>query len=164
MRSPNASNSSMSKPQTITSGSPEETFGIGETIGAELGGGEIILLTGGLGAGKTLFTKGILGGLEFDVDDVTSPSFALVNLYKTPRFDVYHIDLWRSDTADAAFSVGLAEILDDETAVVVVEWADRLGEFRFDGRRVLRIDISGDGDEARQIEIDPTEQIPAANV
>ena len=133
------------------SNAPEETFALGEKIGGSLRGGEMILLSGGLGAGKTLLTKGILSGLDFDVDEVTSPSFTLVNLYKTEKFDVYHIDLWRIDeTADAAFAVGLDEILEDKTAVVVVEWSERLKNFPFP-ERTFRVKIAGDGDEARKI-------------
>ncbi|HEX8250687.1 MAG TPA: tRNA (adenosine(37)-N6)-threonylcarbamoyltransferase complex ATPase subunit type 1 TsaE [Pyrinomonadaceae bacterium] len=133
------------------SNAPGETFALGEKLGAKLGGGEMILLSGGLGAGKTLLTKGILSGLDFDVDEVTSPSFTLVNLYKTEKFDVYHIDLWRLDeVADAAFAVGLDEILEDETAVVIVEWAERLKNFPFP-ERTFRVKIAGDGDEARKI-------------
>src|SRR5947208_2433184 len=102
--------------------SPEETFELGERLGGELRGGEVILLTGGLGAGKTLLTKGILNALEFGVDEVTSPSFTLVNLYKTEHFDVYHIDLWRIDASmNPSAAVGLDEILEDETAVVIIE-------------------------------------------
>src|SRR5689334_5703352 len=86
---------SMPDRRSTISNSPEETFALGEKIGAELKGGEVILLTGGLGAGKTLLTKGILEAVGYDVDDVTSPSFALVNLYPAENFDVYHIDLWR---------------------------------------------------------------------
>src|SRR3982751_3464788 len=85
---------------------PEETFDLGERFGETLCGGEMILLSGGVGAGKTLFTKGVLSGLGFDVDEVTSPSFTLVNLYKADKFDVYHIDLWRLDgSADPAEAV-----------------------------------------------------------
>ena len=164
MPSPNASIFLMSEPKTIVSGSPEETFSIAENLGTELDGGEILLLTGGLGAGKTLFTKGILSSLAFDVDEVTSPSFTLVNLYKTEGFDVYHIDLWRSQGEAAAFSVGLDEILEDERAVVIIEWAERLTKSVFQNRRVYRIDIAGDGDDPRRIEITQSEQIPAANV
>jgi tRNA threonylcarbamoyladenosine biosynthesis protein TsaE len=133
--------------------SPEETFALGEKFGAKLEGGEMILLSGGLGAGKTLLTKGILGGLDFEVDEVTSPSFTLVNLYKTEKFDVYHIDLWRIDeTADAAFAVGLDEILEDKTAVVVVEWSERLKKFPFP-EKTFRVKIEGDGEETRKITI-----------
>ena len=153
----------MSKTREIVSTTADETFALGESLGSELSGGEVILLTGSLGAGKTLLTKGILGALDFDVDEVTSPSFTLVNLYKTERFDVYHIDLWRSAGENAAFSVGLDEILDDETSVVIIEWAEQLGDFHFD-RTVYRITITGDGDEPRTISIRPVEQIPAAHV
>lgn len=154
----------MSEPETISSGSPDETFSIAEDLGGRLSGGEILLLTGGLGAGKTLFTKGILNSLGFDIDEVTSPSFTLVNLYKTAEFDVYHIDLWRSEGENAAFSVGLDEILEDERAIVIIEWAERLGTFVFEDRNVYRVSIVGDGDDIRNIRIDQTEQIPAANV
>lgn len=131
----------------------QATFDLGERFGEALGGGEAVLLDGGLGAGKTLFTKGILYGLDFDPDEVTSPSFTLVNLYRTPRFDVYHLDLWRIDErADAASAVGLAEILEDEKAVVVVEWSSRLGDFEFPGR-VIRVAIEGDGDDPRRVAI-----------
>jgi tRNA threonylcarbamoyladenosine biosynthesis protein TsaE len=154
----------MSRRGNITTTTPDETFELGEEIGSELAGGEVILLTGGLGAGKTLLTKGILNALDFDVDEVTSPSFTLVNLYKATRFDVYHIDLWRSEpSGDPAFAVGLDEIVDDDTAVVIIEWADHLGEVEFP-RRIIRVNISGDGDEPRSIAISETEQIPAASV
>lgn len=141
----------------IISNSAEETFRLGERLGSELCGGEVILLSGGLGAGKTLFAKGILGGVGYDVDEVTSPSFALVNLYKTEQFDVYHIDLWRTGAnEDAAFSVGLEEILENETAVVVIEWAERIGKYPFKSN-VYRVNIDGDGDDPRTISIERAE-------
>src|SRR5580765_5571425 len=97
-------------PDTTVSSSPEETFRLGEKIGSELKGGELVLLTGGLGAGKTVITKGIMSVLSYDPDEVTSPSFTLVNLYNA-RLDVYHIDLWRLDEkTDAAVAVGLDDI------------------------------------------------------
>jgi len=132
---------------------PQETFDAGGKLGEILTGGEMILLSGGLGAGKTLFTKGVLFALEFDVDEVTSPSFTLVNLYKTERRDVYHIDLWRLDeNSDVAFAVGLNEILEDETAIVIIEWSERLKNFRFP-EKTIRVSIAGDGDEARKLKV-----------
>jgi len=142
-----------SKTETYICETPEETFDLGEKIGESLRGGEMILLSGGLGAGKTLLTKGVLYALEYDVDEVRSPSFTLVNLYKTEKFDVYHIDLWRIDeNSDAAFAVGLNEIIEDETAVVIIEWAERLKNFSFP-EDVYNVEIKGDGDDARQINI-----------
>jgi tRNA threonylcarbamoyladenosine biosynthesis protein TsaE len=149
--------------RSITSTSPDKTFELGAALGAELRARDVILLTGELGAGKTLLTKGILSALDYDVDEVTSPSFTLVNLYKTPVLNIYHIDLWRSDTGDAAYSVGLDEILEDEKGIAIIEWAERLGNLYFD-RRVYRIDLAGDGDEPRRITIRRTEQTPIASV
>ena len=141
------------KAETYICETPEETFDLGEKIGESLRGGEMILLSGGLGAGKTLLTKGVLYALEYDVDEVTSPSFSLVNLYKTEKRDVYHIDLWRIDEkSDAAFAVGLSEITEDETAVVIIEWAERLRNFSFP-EDVYDVEINGDGDDARTIKI-----------
>ncbi len=132
---------------------PEETFALAEKLGETLKGGEIILLSGGLGAGKTLFTKGILNALRYDIDEVTSPSFTLVNLYKTENFDVYHIDFWRlNEKADVAQAVGLDEILEDETAVVIMEWSEKLLQKSFPNQ-IIKVKIEGDGDEPRTIRI-----------
>lgn len=133
--------------------SPDEMFALGERLAASLSGGDVVLLYGGLGAGKTLLTKGIMSELGFDVDEVTSPSFSLVNLYKTERFDVYHIDLWRIEPGlNAAEAVGLDEIFENETAVTIIEWADRLGTTLFPGD-VIEIRLGGDGDEPRLVTI-----------
>ena len=141
------------KEEVFVCATPEDTFDLGASLGASLRGGEMILLRGGLGAGKTLLTKGVLYALEYDVDEVTSPSFTLVNLYKTEQRDVYHIDLWRIDeNSDAAFAIGLNEILEDETAVVIIEWSERLKNFSFP-ENVLNVEIKGDGDDAREIKI-----------
>ncbi len=141
----------MTKIEDVECNTPSATFEIGERIACELAAGDVLLLYGGLGAGKTLLTKGILNALDFDIDEVTSPSFTLVNLYKTDKFDVYHIDLWRLDASqDTASAVGLNEILENEKAVVIIEWADKLGAASFPNR-TLSIHLSGDGDEPREI-------------
>jgi tRNA threonylcarbamoyladenosine biosynthesis protein TsaE len=127
-----------------------KTFKLGEKVGETLCGGELLLLEGGLGAGKTLLTKGILSALEYDVDEVTSPSFSLVNRYDA-KFTVYHLDLWRIEK-DAAFAVGLDEMLDEKNCIVIIEWAERLKSLDF-GRETYKIKIEGDGVEARKIEI-----------
>jgi len=132
---------------------PEDTFEVGESIGKNLLAGRVVLLYGGLGAGKTLLTKGILNALDFDIDEVTSPSFTLVNLYKTRSFDVYHIDLWRLEgAANAAEAVGLGEILENENAVTIIEWAEHLGDVSIPNKTTY-IKIEGDGDEPRSVGI-----------
>ena len=131
---------------------PDETFRIGEEIGAQLSGGEILLLDGPLGAGKTVLVKGLATALGVDPDEVTSPSFTLVNPYDG-RLPVFHIDLYRLDEgARAAEAVDLEEMLSNERAVIIIEWAHRLGNYRLPSNS-WRIDINGDGDEARVIRI-----------
>lgn len=133
--------------------SPDATFEIGTRIGSDLRPGDLLLLRGGLGAGKTLLTKGILEALDFDIDEVTSPSFTLVNYYKTPTLDVYHIDLWRLDeTSDIIAAVGLDEILAGERTVSIIEWSEKLRHLQHDGRTIT-IEIEGDGDDPRTIRI-----------
>jgi tRNA threonylcarbamoyladenosine biosynthesis protein TsaE len=129
-----------------------ETFSLGHQVGAQLTGGEVLLLSGPLGAGKTVFVKGIADSLGLDPSDVTSPTFTLVNPH-LGRLTLYHIDLYRLDEgASAAQAVDLDELLVDEEAVLVVEWAERLGRYPLPGS-VWRIVISGDGDDPRSISI-----------
>ena len=140
------------KTREILSHNQSETFDLGEDLGRELNGGEIILLNGPLGAGKTMLVKGIAAALGIDPEDVTSPSFTLVNPHPG-RLLLYHIDLYRLDEgASAAHAVDLDEILTDENAVVIIEWAERLGHYPLP-EGVWRISISGDGDEPRSISI-----------
>jgi tRNA threonylcarbamoyladenosine biosynthesis protein TsaE len=121
-------------------------------VGARLEGGEILLLSGPLGAGKTIFVKGMCAALGIDEEDVTSPSFTLVNPY-AGRLQLYHIDLYRLDEgARAAHAVDLDDLLSDEQAVIVIEWAERMGAYPLPGN-VWRIAIAGDGDSPRQISI-----------
>lgn len=119
------------KPETyfgeFTTHSPEETFELARSIGRRLAGGEIFLLSGELGAGKTVFAKGLAAGLDIDPSDVTSPTFTLVNAHEG-RLRFYHVDLYRLD-AGAHQGFGLDEIFDDENAVTLVEWAERLDLF-----------------------------------
>ncbi|MBX3283028.1 MAG: tRNA (adenosine(37)-N6)-threonylcarbamoyltransferase complex ATPase subunit type 1 TsaE [Acidobacteria bacterium] len=138
----------------VVTNTPEETFALGEQIGRRLRGGDLLLVSGELGAGKTLLTKGILQGSGFDAEEVTSPSFTLVNLYKLNELDVYHIDLWRLDSkTDAATAVGLPEILENPRAAVIIEWPDRLSSIPAAGR-VIKISITGDGDDPRRINVE----------
>ena len=131
-----------------------ETFDLGARIGEALSGGEIILLDGPLGAGKTVLVKGVAHAFGLKEEDVTSPSFTLVNPHQG-RLLLYHIDLYRLEAgASAAYAVDLDEILTDESAVVIIEWAERLGRYPLPAG-VWRVSISGDGDSPRDISIAP---------
>lgn len=134
---------------------PSETFRLGETLGNQLLGGEVLLLSGPLGAGKTIFVKGIASSLGIDPEDVTSPTFSLVNPYRG-RLTLYHLDLYRLDEGEAAArAVDLDEILSDSNAIVVIEWAERLGRYPLPATTWV-VTISGDGDDPRQIKVAPS--------
>ena len=136
----------------FVSSSPDETFKYGHELGTRLEGGEILLLSGPLGAGKTIFVKGICSALGVDEEEVTSPSFTLVNPYDG-RLRLYHLDLYRlAEGASAAHAVDLDELLSDERAVIVIEWAERMRNYPLPGN-VWRISLSGDGDSPRHIRV-----------
>ena len=138
-----------------TSRSPEETFEAGRRVGESLAGGEILLLGGPLGAGKTVFVKGLAAGLGLDPSEVSSPSFTLVNRHPEGRLLLYHIDLYRLDEgASAAHAVDLDELLADERAVIVIEWAERMGRYPLP-QPLWRVSIEGDGEEPRRIRVTP---------
>lgn len=129
--------------------SPDETCGLGARLGERLKGGEIILLHGDLGAGKTLFTKGVAQGLGADRSvAVVSPSFTLVNVYKA-RLDIVHVDLYRLDF-DEIYELGLEDYMDGDH-VMVVEWAEKADAF-FSGE-VIDITIEHAGEHTRTITV-----------
>jgi tRNA threonylcarbamoyladenosine biosynthesis protein TsaE len=137
----------------MTSSSPEETFDAGRRVGELLAGGETLLLSGPLGAGKTVFVKGLATGLGLDPAEVSSPSFTLVNSYAEGRLPLHHIDLYRlAEGASSAHAVDLEELLTDESAVVVIEWAERMGRYPLPPP-VWRVSIEGDGEEPRRINV-----------
>ena len=137
----------------LISRAPEETFEAGRRVGTRLAGGEILLLSGTLGAGKTVFVKGLAAGLGLDADEVSSPSFTLVNRHGEGRLILYHLDLYRlTEGPAAAHAVELDELLADERAVIVIEWAERLGHYRLPAG-VWRVHIEGDGEDPRRITV-----------
>ncbi len=128
--------------------SEAETFELARRLASGFSGREVVLLVGGLGAGKTVFAKGLAAGLGVaDVDRVCSPSYCLVNLYRG-RFPIAHVDLYRLETPREIEDLGWEDYLGE--GVVIVEWADRL-PFALRG---IRVTIeAGEGDE-RTITID----------
>jgi tRNA threonylcarbamoyladenosine biosynthesis protein TsaE len=133
--------------------SAEETFELGQRIGGQLNEGAVFLLSGDLGAGKTVFAKGLAEGLGIDSADVTSPTFTLVNVHDG-RLRLYHIDLYRLGEGIRP-ELGLEEILDEGRAVVVIEWAERL-DFAPDG--AIQVEMVYLSDSERKINIQQLDQ------
>jgi tRNA threonylcarbamoyladenosine biosynthesis protein TsaE len=134
----------------IESQSVEETIALGQRIGEQLQGGEVIALIGELGTGKTHLIKGLAMGLAVeDTEAVTSPTFTLINEYEG-RLLLYHIDAYRLEDAEQLESLGFDEIVRGEI-VTVVEWADRV--WRVVGAyEPITIRMSHQGETQRRIE------------
>ena len=137
---------------TTISRSLQETFDVAKSLGESLIEPAIFFLEGNLGAGKTVFAKGLICGLgQTDPDDVPSPSFTLINEYEL-RFKAYHIDLYRLETREDLRSLDLEEIF-AQPAVILVEWAEKLGNPDLPG--VVKVKIEDLGNDERRIEIGP---------
>ena len=149
--------------RTLFSLSEQETLEIGHRLGRGLRGGDLVLLEGELGLGKTVLAKGIAAGLGIDPDEVTSPSYTLVQEYPGGRTPVFHLDLYRLETTEELGTIGLEEILAGG-GVVLVEWGERLpGYLR---RGAVRIRLHDVGEGSRRIEVIPDDQVvtdPAAD-
>lgn len=118
----------MIRPFRLRTTSPEELEAVGKRFGEMLEAPAAVLLEGELGAGKTLFVRGMAAGLGADPNDVSSPTFSLVNRYEGGRLPLIHLDLYRLESAtpeSTARLVGLDDLV-DEIAVVAIEWPDRL--------------------------------------
>ena len=108
--------------QEIITNSPEETFALGEKIGQGAGKGWIVALCGDLGVGKTVFAKGFAKGLGI-TDDVTSPTFTILQVYEGGRLPLYHFDAYRIGDEEEMFEIGYEEYFFGE-GVTLVEWPE----------------------------------------
>lgn len=135
--------------ESFTTHSPDETFELARGIGEKLKGGEVILLEGDLGTGKTVFAKGIGAGLDIDPAEVSSPTFTIINEFRG-RLKLTHLDLYRiSGSYDELVELGIGEILDEGNGVVVIEWPERLDTLA--PTDAVRVKISDLGRDDRQI-------------
>lgn len=130
------------------SASENETFEIAKRLAESFQGKEVVFLMGELGAGKTVFAKGIAAGLGLeDVNQVSSPSFTLVNIHQA-KYPVFHIDLYRLGKNSEIEDLGWEDYLD--RGVIIVEWAEKL---KMDVE-AIRISIEVLNDEIRKITIE----------
>jgi tRNA threonylcarbamoyladenosine biosynthesis protein TsaE len=140
-----------SRSRTVFTLSEEETEELGAAIARGLRGSELLLLSGDLGLGKTVLARGVASGLGIAREDVSSPSFSLVQEYRGGRMSMFHVDLYRLADGEDLESLGLDEILAGD-AVTVVEWGEKLpAYYRRDAIRVRLFDM---GEGSRRIEID----------
>jgi len=139
----------------IVSNSQEDTMELGRKIASSLKQGMIIILTGDLGAGKTKFTEGVLDYFGL-TDEISSPTFTIVNEYQTENLNIYHFDLYRLEDIDEFYSIGGEEYFDK--GVCIVEWGEMIEHdidqnylkitFKYDeqyeNKRIIDIEKIGD--------------------
>ena len=139
---------SKSDMELLTTSSERETFLLAKKLAGPFRGREVVLLIGELGAGKTVFAKGIAAGLGLeDVHQVCSPSFTLVNIYQA-KFPIYHIDLYRLGKESEIEDLGWEDYID--RGVIIVEWAEKLRL----SMESIRVTIEVEPDDTRQIKIE----------
>jgi tRNA threonylcarbamoyladenosine biosynthesis protein TsaE len=124
----------------LKSPDPEETFNIGRNLGGQLQGNELILLSGDLGVGKTLLTKGIAAALGIDPNEVVSPTFTLLNIFEGKKVKLFHIDLYRLAENTVSHLAEIDDFLD--AGVIAVEWAQYLAPVYFKLAQAVSIEIS----------------------
>ena len=147
----------MSERVAFTTSSPEETRALGRVLAGALRPGDVLVLTGDLGAGKTQLTKGIACGLGVQ-GEVTSPTFALEAVHEGGRMPLYHFDLYRLHDADELGDAGVWDVLGGDGACVI-EWgeqfADELGDERVDVfvTRLEDVPAGEGGEPVRRVEL-----------
>lgn len=133
--------------------SPDATCALARQIGAGLRPGDVLLLSGGIGAGKTHFARCLIQSLLLAPEDVPSPTFTLVQVYDTASGELWHADLYRLTGPDECVELGLSEAFD--SAICLVEWPDRLGDLTPADALHLSF-AAGSAEEARQLTLDWT--------
>jgi len=135
----------------FTTNSPEETIALGRELASQLAPPKIVILRGDLGAGKTTLVKGIAEGFNAaSHDDVTSPTFTLIHEYRGPAATVYHIDLYRIDTQRELETLGLDDLM-TENSVLLIEWGEKFP--RFQRERDVEIALERISENQRKIRL-----------
>ena len=135
----------------VTTHSAEETIAFGRSLAETLAPPKLVVLRGVLGSGKTTLVKGIAEAFDAaSEEDVTSPTFTLVHEYRSPRVNVYHIDLYRVDTQRELETLGLDDLI-AENSVLLIEWGEKFP--RFQRERDVEIVLERVGESERRIQI-----------
>jgi len=131
--------------------SPDATCALASAMGPVLRAGDVLLLEGGIGAGKTHFARCLIQALLPEPEDVPSPTFTLVQVYDGADFEIWHSDLYRLTDPDQVVELGLTEAF--ETALCLVEWPDRLADLVPQDALWLRFSDAGDDADARVLQL-----------
>lgn len=137
------------------SSSNDETLKIGQQIASTLVGGDILLMYGDLGAGKTTLTKGIAKGLGVD-NDITSPTFTLMNMYPVDVGNIkqlVHIDTYRMEDAQELLDIGVQDYLGSPDTITIIEWPEKI-ESLLTGKNIKKIHLEHLGEEKRKITLE----------
>lgn len=137
----------MTASQDLITASEDETASAGERLAAALRAGDVVLLFGELGAGKTAFVRGLARGVGAQPGDVSSPTFTIIQEYAGDRLTLYHVDLYRLEPVEIA-DLGLDELITGD-GIVAIEWADRWSERPADAVEVRLGHAGGDRREIR---------------
>ncbi len=134
---------------TFVSHSPDDTIAFAEKVGSLLKGGDIIAYKGGMGAGKTTFTRGLCKGLRLP-DEVTSPTFALVNEYRGEEITLYHFDMYRISGEGDLETTGFYDYISPES-VIAVEWSENIEDCL--PKDIITIEIETTDENERKITV-----------
>ena len=134
--------------RSLTLASPDAACAFAQALGHRLSAGDVLLLSGGVGAGKTHFARCLIRALLREPEDVPSPTYTLVQTYPGSNCEIWHADLYRLSDPTEVIELGLTEAF--ETAIALVEWPDRLGDLAPPG--ALTLDFTpGEAEDTRHL-------------
>ena len=131
-----------------------KTEAFAQTLSKMAESGDVLLLFGDLGVGKTAFARAFINQMMGAQTEVPSPTFTLVQMYETPKATLWHFDLYRLKTVEEVWELGFEEALED--GISIIEWPERLGGMRFPHTLELHFQNEGSEDEERTVTIHPT--------
>ena len=142
----------MSLAREFTTRSAEETVSVGRELSAVLRPGQMIILRGNLGAGKTTLVKGVAEGFHAArQEDVTSPTFNLVHEYRGPEVTLFHIDLYRINTGRELMTLAIDDLRSEPGSILLVEWGEKFQEISNQSDGEIAIERTSESD--RQIAV-----------
>lgn len=133
--------------RTLVSAGVRDTLRLGEALGRLLAPGDVVGLSGTLGAGKTAFVRGVAGGTGADVDEVSSPTYAVIQSYPG-RVLLHHVDLYRLESGDELYATGFFDL---EAGACLVEWIDRAPAVLPESALLVRLEATGEGARALHV-------------